>query len=188
MIIYDTEVFMRLFIAIGLSDGMRRELAGVSKALKERSSGGRFVPVENMHITLRFLGETDALYNIADAMREACRDIRPFTLALSEYDFFDKAAGGKRTALVTVRGGLNELSILHEALEAALADRGFPRDHKRYVPHITLGRNVEHDELVTAEMKRIPLSEEMTVSGITLFQSERVGGRMVYTPLHREKF
>ncbi|MBO4384537.1 MAG: RNA 2',3'-cyclic phosphodiesterase [Clostridia bacterium] len=180
---------MRLFIAIELSDGMRRELALVSRALKERASGGRFVPVDNMHITLRFLGETADLSGAVAAMREACRGIRPFDLKLGGYGYFEKTASGNhRVSLVTVKGDIGELSVLHETLEAALSDRGFPRDMKRYTPHVTLGRSVEHDELSDAELKKIPLSSGTTVSGITLFESVRVGGRMVYTPLHRERF
>ena len=180
---------MRLFIAIEISNEMRRELAAMSKTLKGVSTGGRFVPAENMHITLRFIGESEDLAGAVSAMREACRDIRPFTLKLGRYGFFEKTASGNhRVALVTVEGELNELNVLHESLEAALADCGFPRDHKRYSPHITLGRSVEHDELAAGELQAIPLSAEAAVTGITLFESARVNGRMVYTPLHRERF
>ena len=180
---------MRLFIAIEISNDMRRELAAMSKTLKGVSTGGRFVPAENMHITLRFIGESDDLMGAVSAMREACRDIRPFTLSLGHYGYFEKTASGNhRVALVTVEGELEELNILHESLEAALYDKGFLRDHKRYMPHVTLGRSVEHDELAAGELERIPLSASALVTGITLFESTRENGRMFYTPLHMEKF
>lgn len=179
---------MRLFIAVELSNEMRRELAVVSKALRERSCGGRFVPVENMHITMHFLGETNDLAGAADAMREACRGIRPFELKLGRYGFFEKNGSGGKTSIVEVEGELSELSILHETLESALADRGFPRELKKFRPHITLGRSVEHDELVTSELRAMPLEGSVTVTGLTLFESTRVKGNMVYTPLHRQKF
>ncbi len=180
---------MRLFIAIEISNDMRRELAGMSKSLKGLSSGGRFVPVENMHVTLHFIGESDDLAGAVSAMHEACRDIRPFTLTLGHYGYFEKTASGNhRVSLVTVEGELEELNVLHESLEAALSDNGFLRDHKRYMPHITLGRSVEHDELAAGELERTPLSAGVLVAGITLFESTRVKGKMVYTPLHREKF
>lgn len=180
---------MRLFIAIELSDAMRRELSRISKALKGLSSGGRFVPAENMHITLHFIGESDDLAGAVSAMHEACRDIRPFTLTLGHYGFFEKTASGNhRVSLVTVDGEFDELNALNESLEAELADRGFTRDHKRYTPHITLGRSVEHDELAAGELKRMRLSASTLVTGITLFESTRSNGKMIYTPLHREKF
>ena len=180
---------MRLFIGIELPAEMRRELVGISKLLRERSCGGRFVPQENFHITLRFIGESEDLAGAVSAMHEACRGIRPFTLSLGSYGFFEKSASGNhRVSLVDVTGEMTELSVLRETLESALADNGFPRDHKRFMPHVTLGRSVEHDELVYDELKAVPLDSSMTVTGITLFESARVNGRIVYTPLHRENF
>ena len=178
---------MRLFIAIEISEPMRRELAALSKELKARSCGGRFVPPENFHVTLRFIGESDDLAGIASAMREACRGIRPFTLRAERYGSFDKS-GSSRVALAEMDGDLDELNVLHETLSAALSDRGFARDPKRFVPHITLGRNVEHDELVSEELRAIPLSSVTEVRGMTLFESTRVKGKQVYSPLHRERF
>ncbi len=179
---------MRLFIAIEIPNEMRRELTSILKTTRERSCGGRFVPAENFHITLHFIGESDDLLGAVDAMREACRDIRPFELKLGSYGFFEKSSRVAKTALVEVSGDLDELNVLHETLESALADKGFSRDYKRFKPHITLGRNVEQDELVTEELRAVPLTASMLVTGITLFESTRVKGRMVYTPLHRESF
>lgn len=180
---------MRLFVAIELSNDIRRELAALSKALKERSCGGRFVPAENFHVTLQFIGETDDIAGAAEAVREAARDIRPFGIKLGEYGFFDRTrAGARKVALVSVIPDSDELNILHEALASALADRGFNLEHRRFVPHITLGRSVEHDELVTEELRSVPLSASMEVAGITLFESVKQNGKQVYLPLHRERF
>lgn len=177
---------MRLFIAIELPKSVKAELSSVLRELKALSCGGRFVPEENTHITMHFIGESNDLNGAVESIREAVRGIRPFVLRLGGYDFFDK--GGRKTSFVSVGGELAELRILHEALECALADRGFSRDFKRFTPHITLGRNVEHDELVTGELKAIALGSSVTVTGLTLFESVRANGRMVYMPLHRENF
>ena len=83
---------------------------------------------------------------------------------------------------------LDELDRLYESLQSALYDNGFSRERKRFRPHITLGRNVEHDELVTEELKRLSPNASMTVQGITLFESARQEGKVVYNPLHRERF
>lgn len=139
-----------------------------------------------MHITLHFIGESTDLNGAVQAMKLAVRGIRPFELHPVGYDYFEKSR--YKTSFVSVGGGLEELHILHESLESSLADNGFSRDYKRFSPHITLGRNVEHDELVGSEMKQIEFKTAMTVSGITLFESRREKGRVVYIPLHREKF
>ena len=177
---------MRLFIAIELPKAMRSELSAALRELRSRSSGGRFVPEENMHITLHFIGESNDLVGAVNAIKSACAGIRPFELYPEKYGYFEK--GDRKTSFISVGGKLDELSVLRELLESALSDNGFARDYHRFVPHITLGRNVEHDELVGMEMQEIVFKTRMTVSGITLFESEREKGRMIYTPLHREKF
>ena len=62
---------MRLFIAIELPRSFKQELARVQKEVKQMSCGGRFVPQENFHITLHFIGESDDLAGAVAAMREA---------------------------------------------------------------------------------------------------------------------
>lgn len=181
---------MRLFVAIELTADVRRKLGALQSELKQRSSGGRFVPVESMHITMHFIGESRDLAGAVSAIKSACRDIRPFTLKLGRYGCFDRRHEGdrSRTAVVTVEGELKELNALYESLECALGDNGFARSYRRFVPHITLGRNVEHDDLTLAELASVPLDASMQAQGLTLFESIRVNGRMVYNPLHRESF
>ncbi len=177
---------MRLFIAIELPRSFKQELARVQKEVKQMSCGGRFVPQENFHVTLHFIGESNDLAGAVAAMREAVRGIRTFTLHLGKYDGFDK--NGSKTSFLAVKGELDELERLYESLQCALYDNGFSRERKRFRPHITLGRNVEHDELVTAELQRLSPNASMTVQGITLFESARQDGKVVYNPLHRERF
>ena len=50
---------MRLFIGIALPATVRQALSGAAKTMESRMPG-RYVPMENYHITLAFLGETDA--------------------------------------------------------------------------------------------------------------------------------
>lgn len=170
---------MRLFIAIALPPDVRRAAADTAERLRAYGADGRFVPPENYHVTLRFIGESDALSDAADAMRAAVCDSRPFLLRLSDYGAFPGRAGA--TGFVRVTGCLPELYRLHETLEAALWERGFDRGRGRLEPHITLGRSIVGDAGFTC-----PRNEAFTVTQITLFESRNVRGQMVYSPLHRE--
>ena len=176
---------MRLFIAIALPKSFQAEVGRIQKELKQVSCGGSFVSAGNFHITLHFIGESEDLVGAVNAMHEAVRGIRSFTLHLGKYGSFQK--GKSRTSLLCVQGDLKELDILYESLQSALNDQGFPREHKRFTPHITLGRNVEHDELADAELSRLSPNASMTVQAITLFESTRQNGRMVYMPIHTER-
>ena len=62
---------MRLFIAIDLPRSFKAELARIEKEVKGISCGGRFVPQDNFHITLHFIGESDDIAGAAEAMHEA---------------------------------------------------------------------------------------------------------------------
>lgn len=178
---------MRTFIAIDLPKSMKAQLSSILSEVKQLSTGGRFVPSDSFHITLHFLGDTDDIVAVANAMHEAVRGIRNFNLHLGKYSSFEK--NGSHTAYIDVKGSLDELNSLYESLESALAQYGFPRECKRFTPHITLGRNVTYDELVQGELEAsISPNASMLVNSIILFQSERIGGRMVYTPLHTERF
>ena len=178
---------MRLFIAIELPASFKNEVDRIQKEVKQLSSGGRFVPKENFHITLHFIGESQNLVGAAEAMAEAVRGIRLFELHLGKYSALEKGSRGS-TSVLKVLGDMEELRAMYESLESALSDRGFSRERKQFTPHITLGRSVELDDISAGELERLSPNASMQVRGITLFESVREGSRMVYTPLHRERF
>ncbi len=178
---------MRLFIAIELPASFKGEVARIQKEVKQLSTGGRFVPTENFHVTLHFIGDSQDLVGATDAMAEAVRGIRPFELHLGKYMSLEKGSRGC-TAVLRVLGEIEELRAMYESLESALSDRGFSRERKQFTPHITLGRSVELDDMTAAELERLSPNASMQVRSITLFESRREGSRMVYTPLHRERF
>ena len=171
---------MRLFIAIELPRSFKQELARVQTEVKQVSCGGRFVPTDNFHITLHFIGETGALHDAADAIREAARDARPFLLRLTDYGAF--SSGGGRTGYVGVADESGELARLYETLEGALWDRGFSRNRSRLVPHITIGRNITGDADFIC-----PRREAFTANSIVLYESRSVRGGMEYIPVHKER-
>ncbi|MDD6887875.1 MAG: RNA 2',3'-cyclic phosphodiesterase [bacterium] len=173
---------MRLFIAIALPPDIRRAAADTAIRLRKYGAEGRFVPQENYHITLRFIGESSALSDAAEAMHSAVRDCRPFLLRLGDYGAFSGKAES-RTGFVRVKDDEGELARLHETLEAALWERGFDRGRSRLMPHITLGRSITGDAGFAC-----PRNEAFTVQGITLYESRNVRGQMAYTPLHKELF
>ena len=172
---------MRLFIAVPLPKDVQRSVFAVQEALRMQSSAGRFVPQGNHHITVRFLGESDALYDVTEAMHEAVCDAKPFLLRLGGYGYFTH--GGARTSFIRLSGGINELDRIHSTLESALWERGFVHGRGRFDPHITLGRAVEHDKLTLT----VP-NEAFWARSIVLYESNNVQGQMQYTPLHTESF
>lgn len=173
---------MRLFIAIPLPKDIQRTVFSVQEELRKNASAGRFVPEGNHHITVRFIGESNALADIAGAMEEAVRDARPFLLRLGAPGHFEH--GGARTSYISVTGELEEFYRIHQTLESALLDRGFVRGRQKPSPHITLARAVEYPEGLSLSVP----GDAFRVRSIVLFESRNEYGRMVYTPLHTEAF
>ncbi len=178
---------MRLFIAIPLPPDVRRELSAAQQRLMGVCPEGRFVPSENFHITLHFIGESADMAGAALACDEAVRGIHPFVLRLSDYGSF--ARGRARTGYIGLSGDMDELYRLHETLTAALRAHGFACEQKRLTPHITLARELTHGSSVP-EME-FPITGSgaaFTASQLVLFESRNVRGRMVYSPLHKANF
>lgn len=173
---------MRLFIAIPLPKDIARVVQASGEELRKACAAGRFVPAGNHHITVRFLGESNALSDIASAMDDAVCDARPFLLRLEGYGTFDR--GSTKTGIIRVGGDQGELSRMHETLEAALLDRGFVRGRGRFEPHITLARTVEAPDGFSPFVQK----EAFWAHSLVLFESRSENGRPVYAPLHTAAF
>ena len=66
---------MRLFIAIELPKPMKREISLAAKELRIKSTGGKFVNEDDLHITLHFIGESSDLVGAVNAMKKASQGI-----------------------------------------------------------------------------------------------------------------
>ena len=179
---------MRLFIAIPVPPDVVRALTLAQNRLRAIANGGRFVPKDNFHLTMHFIGESNDLTGAAAACDEAVRGIRPFLLRLSSYGSF--VHGNSRTGYVSLTGDLQELYRLHETLTAELASRGFPLSggHKRLTPHITLARALPEIEDQAALETLLQDANEgiaFTATRLILFESRNADGRMIYAPLHK---
>jgi len=173
---------MRLFIGIPLPPDILRDVSAARVAMEKYGARGRFVPCENFHITLHFLGETNAMADAVDALREAVRDIRPFLLRLGGYGSFK--TDGSHTGFISVSCDGGELDRLYETLESALWERGFSKNRGKLAPHITLGRKIEGDERFVLP----PQKAAFTANTVVLYESRSERGQMLYTPVHREMF
>ncbi len=126
----------RLFFALWPQPGVRAALAGW-RDQAHAVAGGRAMQSRNLHMTLAFLGETgiDRMPAIEDAARSV--RLEPGVMRL------DRCAFWKHNHIVWAGGDAPE--ILQSAvgrLRDALDRAGVTVDHKPFVPHVTLLRNV----------------------------------------------
>jgi len=132
---------VRSFVAIVLPDAIRAELAAAVARLRAQAPRLAWVPAENLHLTLRFLGGLDpvALAAAGEAVAAAAATAAPFQVVLGGLGGFPSARAPRVVWAGVVAGG-EALAALHRSLERELAARGFPPEERPYHAHVTLGR------------------------------------------------
>jgi len=125
---------MRLFVGIPLPVDVRECLARMSSGLK----GARWISPENMHITLRFIGEVDG--HMAEDI-----DTTLIAMAAPGFDLSLNAAGmfGRGHLVHTVWADVKPepaLNRLQAKVEQAMVRLGLEPEHRKYTPHVTLAR------------------------------------------------
>ena len=159
---------MRLFIAVTLGGEMKSALRDIQEQIKKQNIGGNFTKLENLHLTLAFIGE----YSDPDRAAEALGRVsfKPFRISLDGIGCFGNLwwAG--------IRDG-GELQKCAAQVRHCLADARIPFDRKRFSPHITLIR--EASRPIKAGI--IVPEAGMTVEKLSLMRSDRGKSGMIYT-------
>lgn len=170
---------MRTFIALELPDEFRGEVAAVSRILAQCCQG-HFLPYENLHLTLAFLGDIDeAESSLAiAALEEACRGMGPVPLESDGLGKFGRPRDA--TLWLGLRQG-PELMGLASDVREQLSARGLAFDGKPFLPHITLARRVR---LPRGELPDLPFPQPDEATAVTLFKSMLNGSGATYKTLH----
>ena len=161
---------MRLFIAIQLSDPMKKALVNMMHELKKQGVEGNYVPAQNLHMTLAFIGEYDDPARIKEVISRV--PVPEFRMSLSDMGNFGNIlwAGVK---------GNQKLKAYVKDLRSALDVEGIPYDRDKFVPHITLIRKYTAKRSYKVSMPKA----EMMVKRASLMKSEQKNGKPVYKEL-----
>ena len=130
---------MRLFVALDFPDAVRERLRELIARLKTASSAAKWVRPERMHVTLKFIGETDPA-NV-DPLRDALATIhspKPVEINFRGLGFFPHERQ-PRVLWCGVEGSPN-LAELAAGDQSALDPLGFPPEERKFMPHLTLAR------------------------------------------------
>lgn len=179
---------IRSFIAIELPEAVASLLGKVQQDLKALHLKAGWVHPQNIHLTLKFLGNinTDDIDKIDMAMKAAAGEFEPFTLTVGGIGFFP---GIKRPRViwVGVGGQTQDLFALQRSLEDRLAAAGFPKEKRSFKGHLTLGRFRKAPD--PAAISRVIQEctdigkEEFKTRRIVLFKSELKPSGAVYSQL-----
>jgi len=169
---------MRLFVGLDLPWSLRERLSFLSGGVP----GARWVPPENYHITLRFIGEVPAHKAEEIDIALASLKARGFSLSLTGVGTFEKA--GRPIALWVGVERNPQLDHLQSKIETACQRTGLEPERRRFAPHVTLARldnPVESKLAAFVQANNLFRAEPMPVEHFTLFSSRLGKEAAVYT-------
>ncbi len=183
---------IRSFIAIDLNAEIQQKLGDVIRRLKPFSANVvRWVPENNIHITLKFLGDTSPtnLEILKKILTVEASRIRSFDLKVEGLGAFPSL---RRPRVIWV--GVETPPVLlamQRAIDTETQRLGYTPEERPFSPHLTLGRlahNATPEEIrqVGDQLagSKIELSANVHVKTVVLFRSDLQPGGAVYTPIH----
>ncbi len=183
----------RLFIALELSEAQKKEINALQEKIKTYLDGIRWVKPEGLHLTLKFLGETEEerIASIKQALDNASSTINSFEIAYGKSGVFPSPKKA-RVFWVGLTAGLETVSSLAAEIERSMSFCGFAPEKRKFAPHLTIGRA---RGLLQEDLIRRFLNEERAfkttsclIKKVLLFESELTPRGAIYTVRHKALF
>jgi 2'-5' RNA ligase len=131
---------LRLFAAVDVPERLKQTVVEAVAPWRERFPRARWVPPENWHVTVKFMGRTwpRLAHWVEEACREAASTIRPFRTSLTEMGVFPGPTRA-RVLWVGLKDPDGSLTALARALDERLAEE-FPPEKRPFHAHLTVAR------------------------------------------------
>lgn len=184
---------IRAFIAIELPKEIHEGLKKVQGELKDSMRDVRWTKYGNVHLTLKFLGDTEA--KKIDAINKALQSIAdgfsPFVISLAGIGAFPNSR--KPSVVWTgIQKGADETADLANQIEKAMEKFGFEREKRSFKPHLTIGRvrEIKYPSQLKDALDSSNIGEigEFTADKISLIKSQLDPAGSIYTTLFEASF
>jgi 2'-5' RNA ligase len=177
---------LRCFIAIEIPDGIKKSIGQAVDNLRKSGADVKWMPDENIHITLKFLGSTEdtLIDKIKDALAEKISTYSPFSITINGTGHFPP---GRHPRVIWV--GVEDSGVLaglQKDIDTVMIKFGYPEENRPFTGHLTVGR-VRSDKRMTEMLKKLDEFHtisfgELLIKGITLMKSElKPGGARYYS-------
>lgn len=188
---------MRAFIAVDIDEVVRKEIDGIMTRLKKgaqfTSANPAWVSADNIHITLKFLGEIsdDMIPKIEKVLKKTAAETKPFDLEIRKIGVFPDMHRPK-VVWIGIDHGKKLLFNLQENLEKKMVLNEFESEDRPFSPHITIARLKSLKG--TAQFMDVVHSHVSCSAGtclikeLILFKSVLKPGGPEYTPLIKVPF
>ncbi len=179
---------IRTFVAIDIPSPARKVIAAVQRRFLPLDLKASWVRPENVHLTLKFLGNIDParVSEVATALATATLSFQPFSLSLGKIGLFPEK-GAPRVLWVGLTDEENRLKLLQQKVEAELSGIGFEPEARPFSPHLTVAR-IKSRKNIKALKEKFSSGESIEqesfpVTEIVFYKSELSPGGSRYTIL-----
>jgi 2'-5' RNA ligase len=171
---------IRLFVGLSVPEDVADDLFDLS----DNTPGARWIDPENMHVTLRFIGEVSEA-DAEDIHNELSRiSAKPFAYDIHGLDTFGQ---GRKAHTLYMKVGLSpELELLQGRVESAVVRAGQPREPRKFKPHVTLARlsNPDPERLQSfIEGNNLFRADALAVDRFVLYESKMGKTGSAYFPI-----
>ncbi len=182
---------MRSFIAINLPDQIKNSLTTIQDDLRKSGADVSWVARNNIHLTLRFLGDINDTQSkaITQILNEIAAQTRVFTMDLSGIGAFPSVIS-PRVIWIGIAADNQEIKKIAQLLEPRIQTVGIAAEKKEFNAHITLGRvrsdlNRVHLTNAIKELQACPeaAKQAVAITTITLIQSTLTPRGPIYETL-----
>jgi len=181
---------IRSFLAFELPGPIKNKMSEVSRDIKHFPLDARWVKVDNIHLTVVFLGQIEEsnIPQMRESVASVCREYGPFHVSLKNVGIFGSRRN-PRVLWMGLDGHIERMSRFRNTLQKVLAPFGVTQERRTFKPHLTLGRfrkgsrsGAQLDEILAKyEGLSSPICQ---LSELFLFKSDLKPHGAVYTPLH----
>lgn len=175
---------MRAFIAIELPDQIKAGLAEITDKLKSCDLQAKWVKQENIHLTLKFLGEIkqEQVPEITSAIETTGSHFTAFKVSFTGFGFFPNEKKPRVFFVTTDKEKL--LKEMYQTLEEKLQTVGFEKE-ERVKAHLTLARfkGLKNLDCLKKQLSEVSLDQSFPVAQMTLFKSTLTRSGPIYQQL-----
>jgi len=164
---------MRLFLAYSIDENDKKKLLGNIKFLKKRYSNVRWIKEENLHLTIKFLGETDRKDDIINIINDKIKNnkIKRIKLPLRIVKITGFPSINNARVIVCVFEENENLIGNFFEVDRSLEVLGFKRETRDFKSHITIGR-IKSKNNYKRIMNEFDIDGiEVRLTGLKLFRS-----------------
>ncbi|GFR34982.1 RNA 2',3'-cyclic phosphodiesterase [Thermobrachium celere] len=177
---------MHTFITFDFDRETKEKIYRIQSKIKEGSIKGRFKYIDNFHLTIKFLGETDET-KIGLIYQDLLRKLKgkpKISIYLKGLGSFGKGEVIK-TIYLKCHGELDKVYEIAKEVDKITSNYGFKMEN-RFTPHVTIAQEVllkdSFEELqISLEDEKI---DNIILDKVIIMKSEQKNGKRIYTPLY----